>query len=80
LTGRAGLCSAANDPILPRRTEFGFAAAADPGRTSSLELLTCPVGDDLVRVNQRIIEYMHSPVALIPQLAGTRGRRRQRLR
>ena len=49
---------------------MGLAATAAPGRTPSLEPLNRLVGDDLVRVNQRIVENMHSPVALIPQLAG----------
>ncbi|WP_374443901.1 polyprenyl synthetase family protein [Stella sp.] len=49
---------------------MGLAATAAPGRTPSLEPLTRLVGDDLARVNQRIVDHMHSPVALIPQLAG----------
>jgi octaprenyl-diphosphate synthase len=36
----------------------------------SLDPLFQLLGDDLGRVNQLIIERMHSPVALIPQLAG----------
>ena len=39
-------------------------------RTPSLAPLTALVGDDLKRVNEVIIRRMHSPVALIPQLAG----------
>ncbi|MBL8567985.1 MAG: polyprenyl synthetase family protein [Phreatobacter sp.] len=39
-------------------------------RAPSLAPLTALVGDDLKRVNEVIIRRMHSPVALIPQLAG----------
>ena len=39
-------------------------------RKPSLNALTALVGDDLEAVNGRIIQHMHSPVALIPQLAG----------
>ena len=39
-------------------------------RTPSLAALTTLVSDDLKQVNAVIIERMHSPVALIPQLAG----------
>ena len=41
-------------------------AAAPPSLDPLLRLL----GADLARVNQLIVERMHSPVALIPQLAG----------
>jgi octaprenyl-diphosphate synthase len=37
---------------------------------ASLETLTALVKSDLARVNRLIVERMHSPVALIPQLAG----------
>ena len=37
---------------------------------ASLDRLTALLQDDLNRVNQLILERMHSPVALIPQLAG----------
>ena len=36
----------------------------------SMAALTALVGDDLKRVNDVIVRRMHSPVALIPQLAG----------
>jgi len=39
-------------------------------RRPSLDSLATLVGDDLKGVNDRIIQHMHSPVALIPQLAG----------
>jgi len=39
-------------------------------RSPSLAPLTALVGDDLKRVNEVILRRMHSPVALIPQLAG----------
>ena len=39
-------------------------------RKPSLEPLTHLVGEDLKAVNQLIVDRMHSPVALIPQLAG----------
>ncbi|MTJ81717.1 MAG: polyprenyl synthetase family protein [Telmatospirillum sp.] len=37
---------------------------------ASLDALTALVSDDLAKVNTTIVERMHSPVALIPQLAG----------
>jgi len=40
------------------------------GRGPSLDPLMRLLADDLARVNRVIIERMHSPVALIPQLAG----------
>jgi octaprenyl-diphosphate synthase len=39
-------------------------------RRPSLDSLAKLVGDDLKGVNERIIQHMHSPVPLIPQLAG----------
>ena len=39
-------------------------------KQASLDVLTALVADDLKKVNQAIIDRMHSPVALIPQLAG----------
>lgn len=39
-------------------------------RQPSLEALTSLVADDLKAVNEMIVRRMHSPVALIPQLAG----------
>lgn len=39
-------------------------------RKPSLQPLVDLVGDDLKAVNQLIVDRMHSPVALIPQLAG----------
>jgi len=40
------------------------------GKTSPLDRLTELVADDMVRVNEVISARMHSPVGLIPQLAG----------
>ncbi|MBX6321503.1 MAG: polyprenyl synthetase family protein [Rhodospirillaceae bacterium] len=40
------------------------------GRKPSLDGLAALVGDDLKRVNELILRHMHSPVALITQLAG----------
>jgi octaprenyl-diphosphate synthase len=40
------------------------------GRKPSLDGLGALVGADLKRVNELILRHMHSPVALIPQLAG----------
>ena len=40
------------------------------GSRSALEPLNALVRDDLQRVNQTVLAYMDSPVALIPQLAG----------
>ncbi len=40
------------------------------GRKPSLDGLGALVGEDLKRVNELILRHMHSPVALIPQLAG----------
>jgi len=40
------------------------------GRRPSLEQLSALVADDLHKVNEMIVRRMHSPVALIPQLAG----------
>ncbi len=40
------------------------------GGTSALDALIEVVGPDLGRVNEMIVARMHSPVALIPQLAG----------
>jgi len=37
---------------------------------ASLDALTALVADDMQRVNTLIVQKMHSPVALIPQLAG----------
>jgi octaprenyl-diphosphate synthase len=39
-------------------------------RRPSFDALRALVADDLVKVNETIIREMHSPVALIPQLAG----------
>ncbi|MBK1664494.1 farnesyltranstransferase [Rhodospirillum rubrum] len=40
------------------------------GREDALDVLLTLVGGDLKRVNEIIVERMHSPIALIPQLAG----------
>ena len=37
---------------------------------ATLDRLAALVADDLVRVNEIVVQRMHSPVALIPQLAG----------
>jgi octaprenyl-diphosphate synthase len=42
----------------------------DKARKPSIQPLTELVGEDLKAVNQFIVDRMHSPVALIPQLAG----------
>jgi octaprenyl-diphosphate synthase len=42
----------------------------DPTPPADLRALVALVADDLSRVNQVIIDYMESPVALIPQVAG----------
>ena len=47
-----------------------FGAAQEVDRKAGLEPLTAYTQDDLARVNRLIVEYMQSPVALIPQLAG----------
>jgi octaprenyl-diphosphate synthase len=39
-------------------------------KTKALDVLTALVEDDLKAVNRTIVDRMHSPVALIPQLAG----------
>ena len=39
-------------------------------RSKALDALVDLVDDDLKAVNRTIVERMHSPVALIPQLAG----------
>ncbi|MBF0393553.1 MAG: polyprenyl synthetase family protein, partial [Alphaproteobacteria bacterium] len=39
-------------------------------RQSPIDVLSALVEDDLKKVNQTIVEHMHSPVVLIPQLAG----------
>jgi octaprenyl-diphosphate synthase len=39
-------------------------------KTASLDALSALVNDDLAKVNVAIVDRMHSPVALIPQLAG----------
>ena len=50
-----------------------MALAARPkpsGHRPSIEPLAGLVREDLEQVNRTILEHMHSPVALIPQLAG----------
>ncbi|MBW7849965.1 MAG: polyprenyl synthetase family protein [Rhodospirillales bacterium] len=39
-------------------------------KTPNIDVLTRLVAEDLEKVNRTIVERMHSPVALIPQLAG----------
>ncbi len=41
---------------------------------TALESLSAHVADDLHEVNRLILARMHSPVGLIPQLAGTSSR------
>jgi octaprenyl-diphosphate synthase len=55
--------------------EFGVALSANANQQlaksrASLESLSALLRDDLARVNRVVVERMHSPVALIPQLAG----------
>jgi octaprenyl-diphosphate synthase len=55
--------------------EFGVALPASASEReaksqASLDSLTTLLKGDLERVNRLIVERMHSPVALIPQLAG----------
>ena len=45
-------------------------SAAQIGKPADMNALTQLVEEDLQRVNRLILERMHSPVALIPQLAG----------
>jgi len=45
-------------------------APVAPAAPNGLDRLLALVGDDLLQVNRLIVEKMHSPVALIPQLAG----------
>jgi octaprenyl-diphosphate synthase len=47
-----------------------FEEGRERPRPPSMAALTALVGDDLRRVNEVILRRMHSPVALIPQLAG----------
>ena len=49
---------------------IGQGQADGPTPKPSLDGLLALVGDDLARVNQLILDNMHSPVPLIPQLAG----------
>ena len=39
-------------------------------KAKSFDALVALVKDDLEKVNRTIVDRMHSPVALIPQLAG----------
>jgi len=48
----------------------GSDAAPDNGSKAAFDALMDLVGDDLKQVNQTILDRMHSPIALIPQLAG----------
>ncbi len=75
------LCSLAFARVNPRRggqaeqaeKAVALVANGDPRREGlqpSLAALSRLLGDDLAAVNQLIVERMHSPVALIPQLAG----------
>jgi len=57
--------NASNSPDTP-----GTDRAAPPSSKAALDALLDLVGDDLSRVNQTIVDRMHSPIALIPQLAG----------
>ncbi|MGH7115098.1 MAG: polyprenyl synthetase family protein, partial [Stellaceae bacterium] len=56
-----------------REKRVGPVAGGDQGhegRKPSLDPLSRILNSDLDRVNRLIVERMHSPVALIPQLAG----------
>ena len=48
----------------------GLSKAADEARKPDMSALAALVDSDLKRVNALILARMHSPVALIPQLAG----------
>src|SRR3546814_4928123 len=65
--------STRTDTLFPYTTLFRSAKpkhGAEEASRNALEALRALVGDDLVKVNALIVERMHSPVALIPQLAG----------
>ena len=52
------------------RATLGVVVKLDDKPGGGLDDLAALVGEDLTRVNQRILDRMQSPVALIPQLAG----------
>ena len=49
---------------------MGVVVSREGERSPSLAPLTALVADDMRAVNQLIVQRMHSPVAMIPQLAG----------
>ena len=49
---------------------MGVVVSLEGERSPSLAPLTALVADDMRAVNQLIVQRMHSPVAMIPQLAG----------
>ncbi|MHA1601185.1 MAG: polyprenyl synthetase family protein, partial [Alphaproteobacteria bacterium] len=48
----------------------GVETSQHPELPKGIDSLAVLVDDDLQAVNQLILEHMHSPVGLIPQLAG----------
>src|SRR3546814_12563148 len=72
--GKPRLCSPSQSHASTRQIALAVAAkpkhGAEEASRNALEALRALVGDDLVKVNALIVERMHSPVALIPQLAG----------
>src|SRR3546814_2860665 len=72
--GKPRLCSPSQSHASTRQISLAVAAkpkhGAEEASRNALEALRALVGDDLVKVNALIVERMHSPVALIPQLAG----------
>ncbi|MCZ6466553.1 MAG: polyprenyl synthetase family protein, partial [Alphaproteobacteria bacterium] len=49
---------------------MGVVVSLEGERSPSLAPLTALVADDMRAVNELIVQRMHSPVAMIPQLAG----------
>src|SRR3546814_1750900 len=72
--GTPRLCAPSQSHASTRQISWAVAAepkhGAEEASRNALEALRALVGDDLVKVNALIVERMHSPVALIPQLAG----------
>src|SRR3546814_6812220 len=65
---RAGLCRTNS-----RGESVGIVVSlekATSGKKPTLDSIHTLVADDLTRVNQLVLDKMHSPVVLIPQLAG----------
>ena len=57
-------------PHVPAPASHTPTASVQPDRKPSVDTLRQLVQADMERVNRTIVENMHSPVALIPQLAG----------